>query len=275
MNIFYVPECAIMHNTKIKEYPNGDLKITVASKAIFKEKGFELITDDEKSSKPKNMDNPSRDDSIKRAKDRVYDIVRMNDFDYFVTLTFNGAKINRSCTDEISDKFKNFLSNLVQRNGIKYLFIAEYHKKNNAIHFHGFIKGNIQLVDSGTVDAKGFDKPIKIETAKRYKIPLEECRTVYNMPQWKWGFSTVKKTYGNRIHAAKYITKYISKDMRKIFGSYYFAGGKDLIRDVPSHLTDTDFITFEADTEIYCPAIETSFKYRDTSKNLEDKTNEI
>lgn len=171
MNIFFVPECAIMHNTKIKEYPDGDLKITVASKPIFKEKGFELITDDEKSSKPKNMDNPSRDDSIKRAKDRVYDIIRMNDFDYFVTLTFNGAKINRSCTDEISDKFKNFLSNLVQRNGIKYLFIAEYHKKYNAIHFHGFIKGNIQLVDSGTVDAKGFDKPIKIETAKRYKSP--------------------------------------------------------------------------------------------------------
>lgn len=265
MSILSVPERAISHNMKIKEYPNGDCKITVASKPVFKEKGYEAVRNDVRTPKPKNLENDTRDDSIRRAKDRASDIIRMNEFMCFVTLTFDGEKIDRSSVEDIRDKLNNFLSNQVQRSDLKYILIPEYHKKNNAVHFHGFFSGNIQLADSGTVKAKGFKKPIKIETAKRYHIPLEECQTVYNLPQWKWGFSTAIKTDGNNIALSKYITKYITKDVQKIFGNFYFAGGHGLKRDVPFSLTDTDYDNFEADTEVYCSVTDTSFKYLDTA----------
>lgn len=67
-------------------------------------------------------------------------------------------------------------------------------------------------------------------------------------------------------------TKYITKDVQKIFGNFYFAGGHGLKRDVPFTLSDTDFQEFEADSECYCPVTDTSFKYLDTAnrKGAED-----
>ena len=269
MSLFNIPSCLIFHNTKIKEYPDGAYKITVASKPVFKEKGFELSEDKPKLSKPKNLDGVSRDDSVLRAKNRVYDIIRMNDFSCFVTLTFSGEKTERSSVPQTFEKVTNFLANQVQRSNLKYVLIPEYHKKNKAIHLHGFFCGNIKLLDSGTVKAEGYDKPIKKETARRKGIDLEKCQAVYNLPQWKWGFSTAIKTNGNNAALSKYITKYITKDVQKIFGNFYLAGGKGLIRDVPFSLSDTDFSQFQGDSEVYCPVTDTSFKYLDTSGKSE------
>lgn len=264
---FRVTESEVFCNTKIKFYPDGEKKITVASRNVFKKGGFELAKGFEIVPKPKNMNNTSRDDSVRRAKDKVHDIVRMNGFTLFATLTFDGEKVDRANKEEIQKKVKNFFDNLVRRYDVKYVLVPEYHKKNNAIHFHVFMSGNVKLEDSGTVKAKGFDKPIKIETAKKKGIPLEECQTVYNLPQWKIGFSTAIISDGNNSATAKYITKYITKDAQKIFGKFYFAGGKDLVREVPYDLTNTDYATFQADKEVYCYATDTYFKYLDTANS--------
>ena len=264
MSLFLVPINKISHNTKVKQYPNGSYKMTVASKPVFKEQGFELSECYHKVSKPKNLNNTPRDDSIRRAIERVFDIVRLNQFSYFVTLTLDSKKVNRFDFKNLNNKLRPFLSNLVQRSNLNYVLIPEYHKKDKAIHFHGLFSGDIKLVNSGTVKAKGHKRPIKIETAKLYHIALEECQTVYNLPQWKLGFSTAVKTNNNYNAISFYMTKYITKDVQKIFGKFYFAGGKDLKRNAPYFLTDTDYNEFLSDNEVYCPIIDTSFKYFDS-----------
>lgn len=268
-NLFSVPATDIFHNCKIKEYSNGDCNITVSSRPVFKESGWELSADKPKTSKPKSADSMAREDSIRRAKTAVSDIIRMNDFEYFVTLTLSEKEIDRTNPKEITRKLKIALSNLVERYCLKYVLIPEYHKDGKAVHFHGFISGDIKTVDSGTVKAPNHKKPIKIETAKRKGISLENCKTVYNLPQWKLGFTTaIPLSRNDRDNTALeiYVTKYITKDLQKIFGKFYLSGGNGLVRKPPVLLEDTDFSAFESDDgkEHYCAATDTSFKYADT-----------
>lgn len=272
MNGLNVIQNDIYHNGKEKLYPNGYSKITVASRSVYKESGWEERKDPPKVdipiSKPQTKGNASRYDSIYRAKQKVFDIVAMNGFKYFVTLTFSKEKINRYSVDEIHKKLLNWLRNGVRRNGWKYLVIPERHK-DNAIHLHGLMSGELNLADSGTVIADGFSKPIKKETALKHNIPIEASRTVYNMPKWGFGFSTVIPTYGENEHCAKYITKYVTKDIDKIFGHYYLAGG-DIVRDVPYRLFDADYEAFESKCECYCEEINTSFKYAERKEETDE-----
>ena len=281
MTRFSVSENFIFHNVKIKEYPNGDCSITVASRPVFKEKGWESSTDKPKKPKLKEVGNPSRDDSIRRAKTSVSDIVRMNDFEYFVTLTLSAEKIDRTNPKEISRKVKIILSNLVERSDLNYILIPEYHKDGKAIHFHGFMSGNLETVDSGTVKAPFHKKPIKIETAKRKGISLDDCKTVYNLPQWSLGFSSaipLNQEDRDRTALESYVIKYITKDFEKIFGKYYLSGGKELRRNPPVYLDNTDFKAFEGDDgqEHYCAFTDTSFKYSDTrTRRLRAQSSEV
>lgn len=94
------------------------------------------------------------------------------------------------------------------------------------------INDSLQIRDSGTRSVTGYKKPLKLETMKRKGIPIEDGRTVYNLSAWdKYGFSTVEEICGNTDMIFGYITKYITKDLSKIFGNFYYAGG-NLIRNV-------------------------------------------
>jgi len=166
------------------------------------------------------MSNEVRDDSLRRAKIAVEDIAKINDFDYFITWTLDKTKIDRYDPKEVSKKLKKFLNNMKSRNNLTYIITPENHK-DNAIHMHGLIKGNIELVNSGKKTSDG-----KIK---------------YNMPQWSFGYSTAIKITGNKDHVARYITKYISKDFHKIFGSFYYAGGKNLKRKPSTKLYHTNY----------------------------------
>ena len=221
------PGDAISHNARIKAYPNGLLRYTLCSKPVFKDPGYELadnygqpLSDNAApKSSPKNMDNPSRGDSVKRSKEKVFDIAMMNDFNWFVTWTLSPKKINRYSPDEVSKKVKQFLNDMVKRYDLRYVLIPEHHK-DGAIHMHGLMSGNMKLVDSGKHTLSG--------------------KTIYNMSQWKYGWSTVIPTYGETDHVARYITKYITKDFSKIFGNYYYAGG-NITRTPIIHRADIDY----------------------------------
>lgn len=255
----------IMHNTKIKKYPDGIAKFTVASRDIFRENGWEETSNiyypRVKMPKPQNKDTETRCDSQKRAIDSIYDIIAMNRdcFTHFVTLTFNPEKIDSKSPKEVKKAVQRFLKNKVTRDGLKYLFVPELHK-DGKIHLHGITNNALKLVDSGTRKADGYEKPMKIETLKRKGIPISDCKVVYNIPQWEYGFSMVEQISGSTDMIFGYITKYITKDLSKIFGNFYLAGG-ELIRKVPYELTDVDYATFECDKEVYCEPAKTSFKY--------------
>lgn len=229
----------VFYNSKMKIYRDGTTSILYASRPIFKSKYFVPVN-----KKIRYLPNEyktselSRMDSVLRAKRRIYDIARQNDFDYFITWTFNNDIVDRFDPIEVKKKAQLFLNNMMKRRNLKYLIIPEFHegKKGSrpvvddlgrkAIHYHGFISGEgLQFIDSGKTTKKG--------------------QPILNMPQWIYGFSTAVRLDENKVRAANYITKYITKDTKKIHGKYYFAGGKGLVRDTDVQYFDSDFLNLE------------------------------
>ena len=207
-------------NAKLSFYPDGKHKLLVSSKYIFKPDGWEEAGFTEKIPKPQKRGGEVRNDSVRRAMSVVFDISRLNRFTHFITWTLDKKKIDRYSPAEVSKKLKNFLRNQSYRNNLKYLIIPEYHK-DGAIHMHGLISGYFDFVDSEKKTKGG--------------------QAIYNMPQWSLGFSTAIELDDNVGAISHYITKYISKDFKKIFGNFYYAGGHGLERKPPTQLYDINY----------------------------------
>lgn len=243
MGSFVKSENLVYHNTKAKVYPDGRQKITVCSKPIFKSEWWEPVNEPMvMESKPKNMTHEVREDNMKRAKERIFDVAVCNDFRWFITWTLDKEKVDRYDSKEISDKLKVFLKHKVQRNNARYLIIPEHHK-DGAIHLHGLLAGDFKMVDSGKKTADG--------------------RTIYNMPEWTLGFSTAIELDDQRERVSCYITKYVTKEFKKIFGSFYYAGGHGLVRKPPVVLSDVDYSALE-ELEFHPKGLPLGFKYLKT-----------
>ena len=106
---------------------------------------------------------------------------------------------------------------------------------------------------SDTYKVKGDKHPIKLQTLRRRgKSPQDsDVKEVYNVSDYNLGFSTAIKLTGNGFdeayeelsesvsRVAYYMTKYCTKDLEKIFGSYYIAVGK-LQREMPYIICNLD-----------------------------------
>ncbi len=182
---------------------------------------FKSACDSPKPDKDNKRDGSKRADNIKRACDKIYDIVAMNEWDYFFTGTLGDTSFNPKEAKEVLMPVQNWLKNQSKRKGLKYILVAEYQPKSGRIHFHGFISGNIRVKDSRTRIVKGYCKPVSLERCAELGIDTEGLRVVYNLPDWKYGFSTAIKAYNGSQACARYIMKYITKDSKSIFGKYY------------------------------------------------------
>lgn len=163
--------------------------------------------------------------SKRRAKKAVSDYILCNDFDVFCTLTVDPKMIDSKDYNAVIKKLNTFLDNRVRRKGLFYVGVPELHKKGG-LHFH-FLANRpaLKLIDSGTVSCKGYKKPIKITTADKYKIPIEDRKTVYNISDWGFGFTTAINLYGDKTAVANYVGKYITKGDTKVGGRWYYSGG--------------------------------------------------
>lgn len=227
-------------NCRIEHYPSF-MKLTVANRPVFRDPAVEYIPN----RKPKRGQTEKRDEdnseqrSVNRARKRIFDIAALNSFEYFVTLTLDNERIDRENADEVSEKLKTFLAHKVSRSGWSYLFVPEYHRDGKGIHLHGLVSGAVKLNDSGHKTKDG--------------------RTVYNLPEWTYGFSTCIELKGEPQHTARYITKYISKDFKKLFGNFYYSGG-NVIRQPRAEYTDADFEGID-ETPYVVPVLNMAFKY--------------
>lgn len=246
----------IFFNQRIKTYPNGMKIITTFNKTVFnpyhnpRPSGIDALGDRAPPSEHLPFDEEFvrlREDNLKRSIEKVFDIALMNNFDYFVTLTFDDSKVNSFDDREVNRVVKKWFNNMVNRHDLKYLCVPEYHKSGR-IHLHALMSGNLDLVDSGTVLIPERDKPVKISYALKICKDRNKIRPVYNLQNWKNGFSTAiefekcdDKMNGTTA-IAKYITKYMTKDLTKIMRNYYYAGGH-LQRDVQ---TDYKIVNYDA-----------------------------
>lgn len=190
-----------LYDVKIKQFDSKHIQVIRYSKPNIKD----FVSPNKGKKKDKvNEFNLSPEDiiyrrkrsnkvSINRTINSVYDLARSNSWEYFVTLTFNPDKVDSFDYNVVTKKLSNWLIVLRRNNpGVKYLGVPERHKTGR-YHFHFlFADVNFDLVDSGKYTDKGL--------------------TIYNIGNYKWGFSTAIKIY-NTDGISKYICKYITKDL--------------------------------------------------------------
>ena len=238
----------IMHNCRVKTYPNGTQEVLFSRDSVFRETGWQLADKwqaDAKVSGTSTDKAASLDRAKRRARNAVRDIALSNEFSYFVTFTLDASKVDRYDINAVVKKMNYWLDNRVRRNGLKYVLVPELHK-DGAVHFHGFVNDCLGLVDSGTLTGGELKRPRKPRSAReRDSLLASGCHVVYNVTDWKLGFSTAIELYGEYRSAVGYVCKYISKAQEKIGGRWYYSGGQ---LDKPSvSLTDIDFDAFLSD----------------------------
>lgn len=128
--------------------------------------------------------------SISRARNRVFELARCNDWDYFITLTLDRFKQDRHDLDLYRSQLSMMVRNLNRKDGydIKYLLVPEQHK-DGAWHLHGFIRGI--RADDLTTNANGY-----IEWGSHAR---------------RFGFTSLSQIKSHKA-CSRYITKYVSKD---------------------------------------------------------------
>lgn len=215
----------VTYTCRIKTYPCGGREIMACTKPIFKPDGWE---ERDKAQPHKRDSIPSEDDAraIRRARAAVRDIAMSNPMSFFVTLTLDPLRIDRYDPAAVIHRLNGWLSNRVQRHGLKYVLVPERHK-DGAVHFHGFFNDALPMMDSGTVRLAGGGKPRKPRSvSQREKWLSEGGAVVYNIPGWSFGFSTALPLWGEYSQAVSYVLKYIGKDMQgRIGGRWYYSGG--------------------------------------------------
>lgn len=214
------------YDTKIYHYPNGLQQSVKCTSPIFTVPGLGgerkpravNLFDEEENKKVRR-----RDDAIHRAHSRIRQIILSNEWNYFLTITFDDKKVDAHNNELVINKLQKWLNNQTSRNGLGYVLIPEYHKKENRIHCHALVNGNLEVVHNGIYKVQGIKKPVHIDTIKKYHIAPERILyKVYNVPNWKYGFSTAIEVYGNPARLANYVLKYMTKETGKIFGKGYW-----------------------------------------------------
>lgn len=239
----------ITHTARLKTHKDGSVEVLAASSPVFREPGWEERRRGGRKVAPpsastaveavelsvweleraEELDRRRDSDSLARSKRRartnVRDIALNTPFRYFVTLTLDGARINRYDPAAVIKALSTWCDNQVRRKGLAYVLVAELHQ-DGAIHFHGFFNDALPVVDSGTMVPPGGGKPKRPRSgAQRAAWAAQGGRVVYNLPAWTLGFTTAIELYGDRYAAVGYVCKYITKAEAKVGGRWYYSGG--------------------------------------------------
>ena len=184
--------------------------------------------------------------SVSRSRSRVFELAMCNEFTHFCTFTQDEKLRDRFDLSEFRKDLAQLVRNINRGRDtkIKYLLIPEQHK-NGAWHIHGLLLG---LSDS---DLKEFTLEEKLPEKLRKRIAKGE--KIYDWKRYRQAFGYFTCTeIGNQVACAKYITKYISKDMQKnlletgqhlFFASQGLKGRETVVKNCadPCPIADWDY----------------------------------
>lgn len=193
----------------VKEYPTDMHKVTIFNRPLIVPKPLPGRK------RPRNPQEPSQiafEKSLQRTRTTIFDYALSNNFDLFATFTFNPKKVDRFSFESTANIMKYWLNRQKKHSpDFAYVIVPEHHK-NKAIHFHALLQNyNPELTKTNI-----------IQNGKR----------VYNIPGFTSGFTVVKKLDQNRLSAAAYLTKYITKDMISSFNKRRYWASKNLLKPI-------------------------------------------
>ena len=199
--------------------------------------------------------------SVNRTKNSIYSVARANEWEFFVTLTFDRSKVDSSDYNLISSKSRTWLNHLKARyaSDLKYLAVPELHTDGKHWHIHALLSniGSIKLEDSGIVKAG---------------------KKIYNLPGWNYGFSTASMIESSE-RVSSYICKYITKELatltqhrKRFWSSANCVRFKDCVSD--EFLDDPGLIfekygdSIDYIKKVKCPVVNRSVTYVEISKEV-------
>ena len=193
---------------ELREDPNAK------SKRVFDELD-RLNEDEEGSPDDEKIGLPVR--AIRRARLRAFDYIMCNpDLDTFCTFTYAPERVSdRYDYGACYDLLRPWLSNRVQRAGLKYVICYEKHPTSGALHFHA-------LMNSSAL------KLVRARYPKSGRAISRQGKPLYNISDWPFGFTTAQiigEAEDDHTKVSKYIYKYMGKGQCKIGGRYFLAGG--------------------------------------------------
>jgi len=176
----------------LKKYNENLYKLTQHKKPVL-QKGFEIGK-----KRVVGVNTEKLDNNISRAKNKVKEYGLCNDFEYFVTLTLDPKKYNRTDLKKYRKDLKEFLNNYKKNHGskIEYVLIPELHSDGNSWHMHGLIKGILP----------------KHITFSKFKDKNGQFYLEWEQYSKKFGFLNIAKIK-DKDKVCSYITKYINKSM--------------------------------------------------------------
>lgn len=227
----HISNHAQLYHCRAKYIPQKDGSMRLAmvqgfSRPVFNPLGLvpmEGRDEDEERIFEKTSDADKMRRASRRAKMQAFDKILCNlDLDTFATFTFaDDAVMDRTSYDECYEKIKNWLSNRVQRRGLRYVVVPERHKKGG-IHFHALMNSSALKLE-------------RARSAKSGRALHHQGNPLYNVTDWPWGFTSAEKIKAadeDRVKVAKYLFKYMGKqqvgaygDEAKIGGRYFLSGG--------------------------------------------------
>ena len=246
----YIDNCSFLKMYTINKYKLVTLKNPVRVAGYESEKKS-LYDVENKYSRNKNEE--KLDNSISRSKSKIYEYAICNDFEYFVTLTLDKEKMDRSNISEYIKKLGQYIRDIKKSTGqkIEYILIPEKHADGENWHMHGLMKG---LKDLREYNAnENIPKKMK-DKIKKYR---EENLYLYEWPGYskRFGFNCVEPIR-DKDACAKYITKYISKNLDNDKGvteknkkKYYCSRGLKKAKNIKKGVIQTKDIGYDFENE--------------------------
>lgn len=248
----------MIYNVRIKTYPDGhkqyfwsenpffrldeSVDSPVLVESIKRRRRLARLRRDIKSFDTCDEDESLNDDVVRmkwnmsQSVNKVYDLARSNEFNWFITLTLSSEKVNRYDYDSCADAIKKFTDRL-RKYGCKWLIVPEQHK-DLAYHFHGLVQGDLPLTPTGK---------------KIYNKKTGETLEIFNLANYEFGFTEVTKV-SHPAQTAVYITKYLTKKIVVPKGRKCYWASKSLARPTVEYLNtvhDT-FVRDEETGEVCC-----------------------
>lgn len=191
----------------LKDY--GGVKRKLTKHKILRQKGLEC-GEERKYVEKGTVNDKKLDENISRAKSRIFEYAYCNEWSWFVTLTINGAKYDRKDLNGYYAIFNQWFRNYQKKYRIelKDIFIPELHDDEVNWHLHGLIQGLPQE------HLRAFTLDEKLPDYIRGKILKNEPVYDWSAYREKFGWTTIEPIR-NKEAAAKYITKYVTKDLSK------------------------------------------------------------
>lgn len=177
------------YNVRVKNYPDGSLQFM----------HFSHLQDTVKKPKKFTGEHVQRGKlgDIKRTIKEVYDLAKSNEWDWFITLTFDPEQVDSFDYSSVTEAMQKF-TRIMRDKGFRYLIVPELHESGR-YHFHGLVQGNLPV----SVAQNPYTGEILVD---------KKGRLVYNIDIYRYGFTTATQIDDYK-KAANYITKYLSKEL--------------------------------------------------------------